>query len=99
VQVHPDGRFVFGSNREHDSIAIFEIDQGSGEIGLVDIVPSGGHRPRCLRVDPTGELLFAGNRGSDNVVSFRIDRQSGKLERTGSSAAIARPACINFLWI
>jgi len=97
VQVHPNGRFVYGSNREHDSIAIFEIDQSSGEIGIVDIVPSGGHRPRCLRVDPTGELLLAGNRGSNNVVSFRIDRQSGKLRATGAQAEVARPACINFL--
>lgn len=99
VQVHPDGRFLFGSNRGHDSIAVFAIDQKTGELGAVDRVPSGGNRPRCLRVDPTGDFLFAGNRGSNSVVSFRFDRRNGQLRATGSTADVPRPACINFLWL
>lgn len=99
VQVHPEGRFVFGSNREHDSIAVLAIDQDSGKLETVDVVSSGGHLPRALRVDPTGDYLFAGNRGSNAVVTFHIDRQNGKLTPTGARADVPRPACINFLWL
>ncbi|MBI3465189.1 MAG: lactonase family protein, partial [Planctomycetes bacterium] len=73
VQVHPSGKFLYGSNRGHDSIAIFSIDPSSGKLTAVGHQPTGGKTPRNFAIDPTGQFLLAENQGSDTIVVFRID--------------------------
>jgi 6-phosphogluconolactonase len=96
IQVHPSGRFVYGSNRGHDSIAIFAVN-ADGTLKALGHQPSGGKTPRCFGMDPTGAYLLAANQGTDNLVVFRIDRQSGGLSPTGVAAAVPSPVCVKFL--
>jgi 3-carboxymuconate cyclase len=96
VQVHPSGRFLYGSNRGHDSIAIFAID-GEGKLTFVGHQPTQGKTPRNFGIDPTGTYLLAANQDSDNLVVFRIDPQTGKLEPTGLTLEIPMPVCVKFL--
>jgi len=96
VQVHPNGRFVYGSNRGHDSLAIFRWDAAAGRLELVGHQSSGGKTPRNFGIDPTGSYLLAANQDSDNVVCFRIDPQTGKLTPVGKSASLGSPVCVKF---
>src|SRR5581483_3665518 len=72
VEVHPSGRFLYGSNRGHDSIAIFAIAEGTGRLSPAGHQPTGGKTPRNFGVDPTGAFLLAANQGSGNIVVFRV---------------------------
>jgi 6-phosphogluconolactonase len=94
VQVHPCGRFVYGSNRGHDSIVAFAIDPDSGKLRYVAHEGTQGKTPRNFAIDPTGQFLLAANQDSDNVVVFRIDSATGKLQPTGSSISVPSPVCI-----
>ena len=73
IHVHPNGRFLYGSNRGHDSIAVYAIDQDNGQLALVEIVPTGGANPRNFGLDPTGTYLVAGNHSTNDIFTFRID--------------------------
>ena len=90
VQIAPSGKFVYGSNRGHDSIVIFSVD-ATGKLTLVGHEPTGGKTPRHFSIDATGTFLFAANQDSSNVVTFRIDATKGTLTKlattTISSAA------------
>ena len=97
VVVHPSGRFVYGSNRGHDSIVVFAIDTTGGRLTLVDHAPSGGKTPRNFNVDPTGTFLLVGNEESDTIVTYRIDRETGRLAATGQTMDSPSPVCIQFL--
>jgi len=94
IEVAPSGRFVYGSNRGHDSIVVFSIDQQSGRLNLVQHVSTQGRTPRNFAIDPAGGFLLAANQNSDSVVTFRIDRKSGKLSPTGHAAEIPTPVCV-----
>ena len=94
VQVHPSGKFVYGSNRGHDSIAIFAVDAETGKLKMVGIEPTQGKNPRNFGIDPTGAILLAANGDSGTIVVFRIDAQSGALEPTGQSVGVPKPVCI-----
>jgi 6-phosphogluconolactonase len=96
VVVAPSGRFVYGSNRGHDSIAIFAIDQTTGLLTSVGWEPTQGKTPRFFTVDPSGKYLYAANQGSDTVVIFRVDEASGKLKATGETIKVATPTTIAF---
>lgn len=96
VEVDPAGRFVYGSNRGHDSIAVFAIDSGKGTLTAVDHTPTQGKVPRGFGIDPTGAYLFAGNQNSDTVVLFRRDAQTGKLTPAGPVLKIPSPVCVKF---
>ena len=96
VVVHPGGRFVYGSNRGHDSTAVFAVDADRGTLTLVEIEPTGGGHPRHIGIDPTGKFLIAANRDSDNLVSFRIDATTGGLAPTGFRTKVPRPVCVVF---
>ena len=96
IHVHPSGQFVYGSNRGHDSIAIFAIDQSSGLLTAVGHESTQGQIPRNFAIDPTGAFLLAANQNSDNVVVFQIDPQTGKLTPTGHSVAVPTPVCLKF---
>src|SRR5205807_9562416 len=77
VTVHPSGKFLYASNRGHDSIAVFAIDPSKGTLTAVDYIPTGGKTPRSFEIDPTGSLLFAANQDSNNITVFRIDTRTG----------------------
>jgi 6-phosphogluconolactonase len=97
VHVHPSGKAVYISNRGHDSIAIFQIDQINGEITPAGYVSTKGQVPRNFALDPAGNFLVAANQNSDDIYVFRIDAKSCGLEETEYSAAIPTPVCIKFL--
>jgi 6-phosphogluconolactonase len=82
-QCAPWGAFLYGSNRGHDSIVIFAVDQSSGLLTPVGWESTQGEQPRYFGLDPTGTLLYACNQGSDTVVTFRIDQETGELMPTG----------------
>src|SRR5207248_3049540 len=93
VQVHPTGKFVYGSNRGHDSIADFSADRESGKLELVEHRPTGGKTPRHFAIDPGGKWLLAENQGSDNITVFAIDSSDGHLISTGEPLEIGAPVC------
>ena len=97
VQAHPSGRFVYGSNRGHDSIAVFRVNPGTGELQPIQHQSTQGKVPRNFGIDPSGHYLLAANQNSDNVVIFRIDQQSGRLTPTGKEVAVPSPVCVKFL--
>jgi len=96
IVVSPDGRFVYGSNRGHDSIAIFAVDETGGVLTLVDIQSTQGKEPRNFNIDPTGNWLLAGNQHSGTVATFRRDQLTGKLEATGPLTNVPSPVAILF---
>ena len=96
IVVHPSGRFVYTSNRGHDSIATFAVDQSNGRLTPLGPTPCGGHTPRDINIDPSGALLLVANQGSDNVAVFRIDAQSGALEPGGSPLDVPSPSRVAF---
>ncbi len=97
VQVHPSGRFLYGSNRGHDSIAAFAIDAKTGELRLLGFTPTQGKNPRNFAIDPSGTFLLAANQDSGNVVSFRIDPATGKLTPTGQICQVSMPVCVKMV--
>jgi len=97
IAVHPTGRFLYGSNRGHDSIAVLAVDPKAGTLALVQNVSAQGKMPRNFAIDPTGNYLIAANQNSDNIVTFRIDRSSGRLTPTGEVLNVASPVCILFV--
>jgi 6-phosphogluconolactonase len=97
VVVHPSGKFLYGSNRGHDSIAVFTIDQESGRLTAAGHTPTGGKTPRGFSVDPTGSYLLAGNQNSGTISVFKIDQQTGALTAVGEPIAAPSPVCIRFL--
>jgi 6-phosphogluconolactonase len=96
IQLSRDGRFAYVSNRGHDSIAVFAVDQASGKLTVLEHVPSGGKEPRDFKIDPTGTHLLAAHQVSDDVVVFRIDPTSGKLQRAGAAAKVSKVVNVAF---
>ncbi len=94
VHVSPSGRFVYGSNRGHDSITVFAIDQATGELSLVGHESTLGRTPRNFAIDPTGTILLVANQDSDSIVTFRVDPQTGKLASSGYVTEVPRPVCV-----
>lgn len=97
VEVHPSGKFLYASNRGHDSIAVFAIDSAKGTLTLVEHTSTQGKTPRNFAIDPTGRLLFAENQESDNIVVFRIDEKNGKLTPSGKVLEVGQPVAVKFL--
>ena len=97
VLVHPSGRFVYSSNRGHDTIASFQVDEPSGKLIPIGHTSSQGKTPRNFRISPKGDFLLAENQQSNSIFSFQIDAKSGELTSTGSSIFAKAPACIKFL--
>jgi 6-phosphogluconolactonase len=97
VQVDPSGRFLYGSNRGHNSIAIFTIDSKTGELTAAGHQAEGIKTPRGFGIDPTGKFLIVGNQDGDNLLVFRIDTRSGALTPTGSRLEISTPVCVKFM--
>jgi len=97
IQVHPSGKFVYGSNRGHDSIAVFAVDPKAGTLKLVENVATQGKTPRGFSIDPTGQYLIAANQQSKNMVVFRIDQTSGRLKPTGQVLDALAPVAVVFV--
>jgi 6-phosphogluconolactonase len=97
VQVHPSGRFLYGSNRGHNSIAVFAIDPTTGRLTFVEAKPTQGSHPRGFGIDPTGTYLLVAHQRSNSVVVFRIDPATGRLKATGHTISIGSPACVKFV--
>ena len=95
--VHPSGKFVYVSNRGHDSIAIFTFDESSGKLTAAGHCLTGGKTPRNFNIDPTGQFLLAANQGTNDVFTFRIDSATGQLAATGSKIEVGSPVCVRFL--
>ncbi len=98
LEVHPSGKFLYGSNRGQDSIVVFAIDQRTGKLTHVENRATGGKTPRHFAIDPTGQYLLAENQDSDSIVMFRIDQQTGRLSPTGQIVeGVGAPVCIKFV--
>jgi 6-phosphogluconolactonase len=94
VQVSPSGKFLYGSNRGHDSLAVFRIDEADGTLSAVDFTPTGGKNPRHFTIDPSGRFLLVANQETNNIVAFRIDEESGRLTPTGQVVEAPLPVCV-----
>lgn len=97
VHVSPDGRFVYGSNRGHDTIAIFAFDADGGTLTPAGHVSSQGKNPRDFIIDPTGKFLIAANQDSHTIYTYAIDPATGGLTPTGHSASVPMPVCLKVL--
>jgi 6-phosphogluconolactonase len=96
VRVHPSGKFLYGSNRGHDSIAVYRIDLANGKLTFVEHETIDIKTPRNFNIDPTGKFCLVANQGTDSVVVFRINQRTGALEPTGHKISIGRPVCVRF---
>lgn len=96
VLVHPNGKFLYGSNRGDDSIAVFAIGS-DGKLTQVEIVPAQVKTPRNFIIHPGGEYLFAEGQNSDKIVLFKLDLKTGRLTPAGTSVDVAAPVCIRFV--
>src|SRR5580704_1711771 len=97
IAVHPSGRFLYGSNRGHDSIVAFAIDPAKGTLTFVEDDSTQGKEPRNFALDPTGGYLFAANQNSNTVVVFRVDPKNGHLTPTGQKFDVPSPVCVTFV--
>jgi 6-phosphogluconolactonase len=97
VQIHPNGTFLYGSNRGHDSIVIYAVDPEAGTLSVVGHESTRGKTPRNFAVSPNGEFLAAANQDSNNVVMFRIDPETGKLTPSGNVVEAGTPICVRFM--
>jgi 6-phosphogluconolactonase len=96
IAMHPNGKWLYASNRGNDSIAVFDVQPGKGTLRLVADVPTGGQEPRHFAIDPAGKYLLAENQNSDTIVTFQVDAASGKLIPTGDVARVPAPVCLVF---
>jgi len=97
IEIHPSGRFLYGSNRGHDSIAVFAIDPSTGRLTRTAVVPTRGKEPRHFSLDPSGRWLIAANQNTDTLAVFRVDQQTGGLEPVGDLVPAPTPVCVLFV--
>jgi 6-phosphogluconolactonase len=97
IQVHPSGKFLYCSNRGHDSLAIFTIDEKTGKLTAAGHQKTLGKTPRNFGIDPTGAYVIACNQGTDNVAVFKVDQANGKLTPVGDPISVPMPVCVKFL--
>lgn len=96
IHIHPSGKFLYGSNRGHDSIVVYSIDEASGLLSYVGHHATLGRTPRGFAIDPGGQFLLAANQDSDTIVTFLIDQETGGLEPTNKVTEVGTPVCIKF---
>lgn len=97
IHVHPSGNWMYGSNRGHDSIAVFDIDEQSGAVNPLGFESTRGHWPRHFALEPNGTYLLAENLRSDAIVPFEVDGESGELSPAGTRFALPSPICLQFV--
>jgi 6-phosphogluconolactonase len=99
ADLHIYGKYLYASNRKHDSIAWYLIDEHTGQLTYQGEVPSGGKEPRGFDIDPTGNFLLAAHERSDNVVIFQLDPATGKPLQTGQEVKVSFPVCVKFTYL
>ena len=97
VHVSPNGKFLYGSNRGHNSLAVFAIDPESGNLSLVEHVDTQGKWPRNFGFDPSGQVLLVANQNTNNIFTFLADSKTGKLTPTGHSVEVPSPVCVQVM--
>ena len=97
IIVHPSGRFVYGSNRGHDSIVAYAIDRETGKLSYIAHQKTLGKTPRNFNIDPTGRYLLACNQSTHTIFTFRIHPNTGVLKPTGHKVNIPSPVCVQFM--
>jgi 6-phosphogluconolactonase len=97
IAIHPTGKFLYGSNRGDNTIAVYAIDDATGKLTLLEDQSTLGNTPRMFAIDPTGQFLLAANQDSNTIVVFRIDPKTGRLTPTGQSVEISMPTCVTFV--
>lgn len=97
VQVHPSGKFVYGSNRGHNTIAAFSWDANAEKLTPIGHTPTQGKTPRNFGIDPTGTFLLAANQDSNSIVVFRINAATGGLTPVGGPVEVPSPVCVKFI--
>jgi 6-phosphogluconolactonase len=97
IRIHPNGRFVYGSNRGHDSIAVFARSPGDGSLKRLQIISSGGAHPRNFSLSPDGMWLICANRDTNNLTVFKVDPETGLLAATGHTANVPQGVCVLFM--
>ena len=99
IHISPDGKYLYASNRGHDSIVCFLIDQNTGRLAYVSHTPTEGLEPRNFAIDPSGTFLIVANQKSDNLITFRIDKATGHLIKTGHQIEVPMPVCVKFAYL
>ncbi|MBX7172237.1 MAG: lactonase family protein [Pyrinomonadaceae bacterium] len=97
IHVSPNGKFLYGSNRGHNSIVSYQIDEKTGSLKYLEHISTQGKKPRNFSIDPSRKFLLVANQDSDNIVVFRIDEQTGKLQSNGNIANVPVPVCLKFM--
>jgi 6-phosphogluconolactonase len=97
IHISPDGKFLYGSNRAHESLAIFKIDKHTGHLTRVGHQTVNGKTPRNFVIDPTGNFLLVANQDSDNIVVFKRNKKTGLLTATGKEIKVSQPVCLKFM--
>ena len=97
VHVSPDGRFLYVSNRGHDSIAAYRIEGMSGRLELIEHVSTQGKTPRNFAIDPSGTFMLVANQRSNSIVTFSIDPESGRLKYSGQTISVPSPVCLQLI--
>ena len=96
--MHPSGKFLYCSNRGHDSVAVFKVDENSGKLSLVEVEVLGVKTPRGFGIDPTGKYLIAGGQNSNDVRVFKINPADGAIDPVGPPISLPCPVCVQFLY-
>jgi 6-phosphogluconolactonase len=99
ADLHIWSKYLYASNRKHDSIAWYLIDENTGQLAYQGEVPSGGKEPRGFAIDPTGNFLLAAHERSDNIILFQIDLATGKPIKTGYEMKLSHPVCVKFAYL
>ncbi len=94
---HPNGKFVYVSNRTHDTIAVFSCDPATGKLTLIQNAPAEGEIPRNFNLDPTGKWMIVAHQNSNTAALFKVDQDSGKLSFTGKKIKVGGSVCVRFL--
>lgn len=96
IEVHPNGNFVYGSNRGHDTIAVFRRDPKTGGLTLLQHAPCGGKAPRHFKIDPTGKWLLCAHQATNSISVLSLDPESGLLGKPGNTISSPTPICLVF---
>ncbi|REK77078.1 lactonase family protein [Paenibacillus paeoniae] len=94
IAISQDGRYLYGSNRGHDSIVVFAVNADNGSLSLLQHIHSGGGHPRHFSLTPNGKFLLVANRDANNIVTFSVDAEQGTLQATGYEAEATKPVCV-----
>ena len=99
IHITDDGKYLYGSNRGHDSLAMYAVDGVTGRLSLLGIVPTGGENPRNFGIDPTNSFVLVGNQSSDTVTYHRLDPDTGRLHLSGVVADIPMAVCLKMFLV